>query len=680
MTDAGAPAPATDADVPATTTTGDATPAKKPGRGDTAAQNANWEDVRTAPTDVATRKKLDIDWMPKGVLPEVLDSIDSSYSNTKHDKRRKKAVRAALSKFDKDHAPELDTTRDEIAAENGISRNKKKKYSKQDLETIENDPRYSEEKERIAELRKDSEAESGAVYDESVEVADSAQSVTRPGEATIERSGGKALARTNFMAWSTYLMGNPEKVKKHFGGIRATAGDKNMLMADGSAKRFEAAKKKFEEEHPGYTLPHPGSTQSMRDLHQKRMGIGMLGHALGLAMDFSAVENPNLKGRDTDVKGVNAYMLSRFGGGRSEMAINEDAVEQLGRDTENKKDTKGNATSANVVKQYGEIVKTSTDFQSSLSPTQMAKLREGRYAYFNSKADENSLAALKKQEKRTKDKAKRATITGQIQALETKLAPTRKLIQARLDAAFSGWTSPLDTEIKKENGTVSANISAADAYKADAKRFGKLKKTEIDTYAQLHGMGLRADFKKSKKFGSFESMIKAEMKKREKDARERATYATNSVAVKQALVDKLHDPSRVFGEGVQNPDSTWSTKKDYTDVSVMQLLEHGFVKNDSAPELAIDPATKLPIDPVTGKPTNKRKAVFNGDTFEILARYGFAPGSNFGDTMHFDDIRGYSDAVPGGRHGDNISKLKFSPEGEFIPPPKAPKKKRPQEP
>ena len=69
-----------------------------------------------------------------------------------------------------------------------------------------------------------------------------------------------------------------------------------------------------------------------------------------------------------------------------------------------------------------------------------------------------------------------------------------------------------------------------------------------------------------------------------------------------------------------------------------------------------------------------------GDTFEILARHGFAPGSNFGDTMHFDDIRGYSDAVKGGRHGDNINKLKFSPEGEFIPPPKTPKTKPPQEP
>lgn len=88
------------------------------------------------------------------------------------------------------------------------------------------------------------------------------------------------------------------------------------------------------------------------------------------------------------------------------------------------------------------------------------------------------------------------------------------------------------------------------------------------------------------------------------------------------------------------------------------------------PTLPVDPKTQRPIDPKTNRPTNQRKAVFNAKAVEMLARHGFAPGSNFGDTMHFDYIQGYSEAVPGGRHGDNMNKLRFSPEGEFIPPPK----------
>jgi hypothetical protein len=58
-----------------------------------------------------------------------------------------------------------------------------------------------------------------------------------------------------------------------------------------------------------------------------------------------------------------------------------------------------------------------------------------------------------------------------------------------------------------------------------------------------------------------------------------------------------------------------------------------------------------------------RKGVFNVEVVATLARYGFAPGSTFGDTMHFDFIEGYSKTVPGGRSRANMKRDRLGPRG-----------------
>ena len=79
----------------------------------------------------------------------------------------------------------------------------------------------------------------------------------------------------------------------------------------------------------------------------------------------------------------------------------------------------------------------------------------------------------------------------------------------------------------------------------------------------------------------------------------------------------------------------------------MQYLEHGFVRSDEMPEL-------------TEAPKNgKKHQVFNAEVATTLARFGWAPGSTFGDTMHFDFVEGYTLAVPGGRS----NRSRFSPQG-----------------
>lgn len=679
--DAGAPASAPPTTDPSTPATDAGAPATKPGRGTQPAQNAKWTEVSAAD------KKLDIDWIgdkQRGLHPEVRESIDGSYSNEKHSKRIKKTVDQGLKQVDKDNAAELEKARDAAATAHDLKRDRKsKRYSKKDLAEIEKDPKFIEEKAALAKKRAEAEAKLRADYDASVSSGKREQSVTNPDTATIARDEGKSLARTNFMSWASYLMEDPEKVKAHFLGIKGTAGDSNMLMADDAGRRFELAKAQFEKENPGYTMPTTGVAHSMRGLHEKRMGLGMLGHALGLAVDYSAYENPNLKGDDKEQPGLNSFMLKRFGGGRTMMSIDEDDVEQLGKNTVKSASTaKDKEISARVTQQFGEIAQTSENFQKSLTPKQMGDLRDSRNLYFDTQAKERSLGELQKQLKspKLKDKAKKEELAKQIQTLQQEVIGSKKLVDEGLQTAFNPWTSSLSTEISMDAGVITASQLTADTYKTDAKGFGKLGKDQVDAYALSRGMGKRADFKKSKQHATYEAMVKAEMAKREKAAREKVTYASNSNKVKQALIDKLHDPKKVFGKGNQNADKTWSTEMAVTEVPVMQLLEHGFIKNDKMQAPPIDPKTNKPDpswkpnDPKTNKPRKQREAVFNAKTAEMLARYGFAPGSNFGDTMHFDFIEGYSNAVKGGRHGENMKKLRFSPEGEFIAPPKPEKK------
>lgn len=63
-----------------------------------------------------------------------------------------------------------------------------------------------------------------------------------------------------------------------------------------------------------------------------------------------------------------------------------------------------------------------------------------------------------------------------------------------------------------------------------------------------------------------------------------------------------------------------------------------------------------------------RKGVYNGEVVATLAKFGFAPGANYGDTMHFDFIEGFNKAVPGGRGVQNMKRTRYSPDGDVPPP------------
>jgi hypothetical protein len=56
-----------------------------------------------------------------------------------------------------------------------------------------------------------------------------------------------------------------------------------------------------------------------------------------------------------------------------------------------------------------------------------------------------------------------------------------------------------------------------------------------------------------------------------------------------------------------------------THAPLMQIIEHGFIRNDAMPARAGE----------------DQKQVFNSSVAATLSRYGFAPGAAFRDVMHF---------------------------------------------
>lgn len=122
------------------------------------------------------------------------------------------------------------------------------------------------------------------------------------------------------------------------------------------------------------------------------------------------------------------------------------------------------------------------------------------------------------------------------------------------------------------------------------------------------------------------------------------------IAALEFYPKKLSDPAFVFGKGVEQADGHFASKYDASKVPLMQLLEKGNVRDDAMPERS---------------GAKDRKEVFNADLVATLAKYGFAPGANYGDTMHFDFIEGYNKAVPGGRSNENMKRTRYSPEGDL---------------
>lgn len=663
-----------------------------------AARNADYQQIQQAAVDPKTAQNLDIDWIDS--LPDHLkNSIDADFADDIAAHKIKEEAKPGIARVDKDYAASLKQLHDDT------SKRLVRPGHKPSEKEIATDPQFVEQKKRLDDTRATDERAAvdaaRAAHDGSVAIAKPKQTVAQPTAKTGTRMEGKALARTNFMSWAVDVLGSAAAVKTHFSSIRQVKGHPDMWLAGAAATRFEAAQLDFESRNPGYTFVDTSVADELRGMHQQRWGIGMLGHALAEAFDFKAIDNPNI--RIDDNGHSHEYMIAKFGGvgmkrgsGRARTKVAEGEVESVGASTAAGKT--GPATAALVDKvnqQFDEMVQTSERLKASMAP-HMAELQKARNLYFNQASLRTELAsakaavanpakairdALKDQTFATPEdrKAAEAEVKKKLQdAVDTKtaaLAQSQNDVAQTLTAVFSAWTASIQADIDKEQGLLDGDQASRDGMSADEKSLDAVDATAADADAQLDQFAAAHNLtpsdkmrRKPKDAKSYKQALATELTGRDRKARV-ALAGTDSdarlnIEALKFYQQKLMEPAFVFGKGHKVDADNWATTYDVSQVPLMQLLEHGTVRNDPMP---------------ARDGSGGRKGVYNGDVVSTLAKFGWAPGANFGDTMHFDFIEGYNKAVPGGRSGKNLNKNRYSPEGDALPPPpgaaKAPAKK-----
>ena len=624
--------------------------------------------------DPNARKNLDLDWLDDARGP-VRDSIDRSYSDGDAAKKKKSQKTTESARMKREMPAKKRELRKSVAEKLGFSDDKAHRTEIDDSEdyttgvaTIE-----AENQERLTALDED--------VDQNAPVADRKQTVVGIDEKTTTREAGKTLNRTNFMSIMTKLMkhtenGKPEsssatadRVKKHYKGIGPVPGTTTWLAED-ARTRYMEARKKFDEENPGYTLPVRGGGFDTRDLHQAKNGIGKFGHILGEAIDFDPEAMPNLRGLEGEEPGLNAFMLRKFGGkggaeGLSQMSISETAIERVGQHNKTGTlDGKDKDVLKEVTKQYGQISDTSNNFVAT-SKNKMPALATARETYFELPDKRKALRQLDKDIRAAKSPDEKQKLNDTRAALDRQIRKDDGLVSGTLGKTFKGERAQLAVNEPMEKTIALAKSVTAKNMKGDLKGFGKMSEADVEAYAKAHGMPDKSTFKKSQesqksqKTPTYRDAIRAEITKQQESARKSSDYHRGEARRSAALIKRLKDPKAVFGQG-KKAKGTWTTAPRTEEVSVMQLMERGFVRNDDRDK--VKPST----DPRNPTPIWDTKAV------EMMARHGWAPGSNFGDTMHFDYIQGYREAVQGGRSDRENQKEKWTPQDDIVPTTPAP--------
>lgn len=565
----------------------DRNPAAPPSR------NATWDHTQEAATDSKAQDALDITWID--ALPDALKTaIDQAFSDETKGKelKNRQGKDAELVKIEREAAEQqkaalTETTERLTAMDPAFA----KKRSADRNAAIAADRQYRAQKERI-ELERRSrkekrEEDMQADLDGPMPAGARKDSVVEPPTAHITRLEGKALARTNFMSWAIDVLGSAATAKRHFQSIREVARQPGFYLIGKAADRFEAARTAFETAHPGYTFPTTSGGTQLRGFHQARQGIGMLGHALGVAFDLLAYDNPNQKLGDTKNYG---YVLDRFGGqgdkrGRSIMSLGagaDDKIAAMGKNTEANTPSADDDALANKIRdQFNEMAATSDRLRASMT-AHLAELSQGRDAYFNSKTIEKELAGASanvqkgdaiaaqrlKNEKFKGDASERAA---RVVALKAELAQKKQQLADDLEAAksvvsdslknaFADWVKTIKSDISKTEERKAETEAELAAQATTRSALAAIDPSATGAVAQLDAFVVAQKLTKPRQKlspAAYKATIQAQLRSAQKP---RASTDPKSLEYIQAeLVElnswiaKLSTPASVFGTGYVVP-------------------------------------------------------------------------------------------------------------------------------
>ncbi len=301
-----------------------------------------------------------------------------------------------------------------------------------------------------------------------------------------------------------------------------------MMLSGDTADRFDRARDTFAGAHSGFSIPTTSVGFGTRGLHETRQGLGYLGHMLGTTFDLFATENPNLKGPEGEIAGVNDYMLKTLARSadptataRTRMDYIPDAqIMAMGQRTAAKANNKDDTDMETQIReQYRETSRTSKNVKNAVDRDEKQLLHETQSKYFQLQEDRKREAELAAKLKKSPDDE---ALAADLETLRQGNARTDVEIGDVLRGTFGGQQAMIQDDI----------AAAPERQKLDTKHDEKWKQQEL--------------------------------------------------AVMHAAHDKLVDPARVFGSYHKDKKSgaLIANDREAENVSLLQYLDRGFVRDD----------------------------------------------------------------------------------------------------
>lgn len=552
----------------------------------------------------------DIGWM-KNVDPRVLKSIDGKYADDIADA-------AVANRVSKDgRIKKIDASREQAVANvRAANKTTKKKGAKELPEDPVADAVESAwDIERAAiEFQIRTELENSATKSAPKHTVSDPEKGTRK----VRRADMQTLKRANYVADVNSLSGDPEKTRKHLESFRAVKGT-DMRKRGGKLEKDPGAMMlsgdtadRFEAARGAFegNPKHKGFTMPTTSVGYGTRGLHEEERGLGYL--------GHMLGTTFDLHAVENPNLD--GPGNEGPRLNSYMLRKFGRDrTTNKlgRTMTDGITDAEIQAMgYRTANKTGTPKEVSDDGKLETKVRE-QYREMSATSQrfkgDNSLG----KEGMDQLRAKRIQYLALVESRKKEAALATKL-----------GASPDDADLKQQLKALQDANSISD---------DEIRNVMKD------------------QFGPWQQELQDDMEKTRNDTTHDDAYNAKELATLQATHDNFSNPERVFGR--DDPKKKGLQPKDeVTNVPIMQYLEKGFIRDDG-----------------TDYENAKKGAVFNEDVFATLVRYGFGPGSSFGDTMHFDFLESQANLVPGGRNTINMKANRASADKDLpdaTPPPR----------
>ena len=366
-----------------------------------------------------------------------------------------------------------------------------------------------------------------------------------PAEIQRQIRGGRP-GRVDFMGKMSAVLGGVEAVKQHFRAMSEFhIGGVKLWMHEGAGRRVVDAVDAYSAGSSGVPIPRPHNALSLRGRHRGKHGFGLMGHPLGISIDFDPRHNPHLHER--------RWIAATLGRGTTRVVLRRSDGRPYTRD-------EGVAIVARLGRAEG----------GEASSPEFAALLESAEDSFRAMADTaGEIRKLLSPED-----------LSHLRAVAEKYWTTKKVSNTELGEAVAAVVTQLQHSLDDLADAAHPDLATA------PRRWDKLAKLVMDV-RRANDRQLKRVFRHWQSLWTTEErskLLALEMPLRRESMSRRIQYVT----IKRFEEALLSDPLLAFGPGLQRKGrwlSAQSVGKDRGGVSLIQLLESGPVS--MAPEFFV---------------------------------------------------------------------------------------------